>query len=301
MNDARIAVIDVGTNTFHILIVESNGHGYREIHRERVFVKLAEDGISNLSAGAVKRGLETLLHFRALVDGHDVSSWRVIGTAALRTAKNGPEFMQKVQESTGFEIELIVGTKEAEFIYEGVRQVCSFDSKPSLIMDIGGGSVEFIIADNTGILWLASYPIGVAVLFRRFHKKDPISPLERKHLFDFLSIELMPLNQCLKEMKPRSLIGASGTFDVLAALIGNVQDTKFHTCTPEQLIPIMEQISKMSHEQRHKDPRIPVDRVDMIVVAVLLVRYILDMGNFEDIGFSRYALKEGLLVDLLNV
>ncbi len=301
MKSSKTAVIDVGTNTFHLLIVDADAGDFNEILRKRVFVKLAEDGIEELGDRAMKRGLETLINFRKLIDQNEVSSWRVTGTAALRTASNGSRFMRQVREQTGFEIELIDGRREAQYICEGVKQVWTYITEPSLIMDIGGGSVEFIIATDDKVLWLESFPIGIAILYRKFHQSDPISSDEIAQLEQFVQEVLQPLQVKLQEFVPVRLVGASGTFDVLSNMAGGSENLLYHEVSTELLTTLLDKIVGMSRDERIQTRGIPMDRVDMIVVAVLLIQQILRMYTFDSVGFSGYALKEGLLAELLQV
>lgn len=173
------AVIDLGTNTFHLLIVEDNGDGsFRELYRKQHFVKLAEEGIQTIGAAAFARGLDVMESFNITLDEYKVNQLTAFGTAALRTASNGQDFVNQVKEKNGIEIELISGDREAVLIHKGVLQAVPFTSERMLIMDIGGGSVEFIIADKNQVYWAQSFPIGVAVLYKNFHQNNPITNTE---------------------------------------------------------------------------------------------------------------------------
>ncbi len=145
----RYAVIDLGTNTFHLLIAEKQkNHRFKELHRQRFFVKLAEEGIETIGAEPVKRGMQALKVFREIIDELKIKKIKAIGTAALRTASNGQQFLGAVKESFSLKVELIDGGREAELIYKGVVQAVPFQDQNYLLMDIGGGSVEFIIANQ---------------------------------------------------------------------------------------------------------------------------------------------------------
>ncbi|NJK83906.1 MAG: hypothetical protein HC912_08960 [Saprospiraceae bacterium] len=150
----RYAVIDLGTNTFHLLIVEQNR---QKLYQERQFVKLAENGIEHISAAPFQRGIETMLHFHRVLKKFDVQQVQAFGTAALRTAHNGSAFIEEVEEATGIEIQLISGEREAALIQKGVAQAIPATDAHSLIMDIGGGSVEFILANQHEVFWAQSF------------------------------------------------------------------------------------------------------------------------------------------------
>jgi len=196
----RRAVIDLGTNTFHLLIADvSDEGGIVEVYRERIFVKLASEGIAVIGEAPFGRGIEALCHYRRLLDDYAVTDVQAIGTAALRTATNGERFVTEAREKAGIGILLISGDREAEYITKGVLRAVPAVTERLLIMDIGGGSTEFIIADQGGVQWRQSFPLGVSVLCNGFHSSDPISDPEVLALEAHLSVSLAPLRAALTE------------------------------------------------------------------------------------------------------
>ena len=222
-----------------------------------------------------------------------MDSIKAVGTAALRTVANGADFIEQIHKATGIMVELIDGDREAQLIYEGVSKICDASDLPALIMDVGGGSVEFIIADKKGIQWARSYPIGVAVLFQDHHKSDPISADDQQSLRAFLRPYLEELMCALQQFRPTCLIGASGTFDVLLTFLGKRVET-YTVVDINQVRGHLTTIIKMDQLTRQKDQRIPSTRVDMIVVAALLIQHIIELHPFGKMSVSQYALKEGL-------
>ncbi len=300
----RHAVIDLGTNTFHLLIAEQGTEfPIHEVHRERRFIKLAEEGIENIGPGPYQRGMETLLHFRKVLDEYaiPVEQVRAFGTAALRTAANGGQFLREVREKTGLQVQLISGGREAELIYKGVVLAVPPTGERMLIMDIGGGSVEFIIADEGGICWAQSFPIGVAVLYHRFHRHEPIREEEIQKLKAFLQSVLSPLKQALADFPCRHLAGASGTFDVLADFIGKGATNPLHTIVNvPDFFPFYAKLLRLNKAERRDMPGLPPERADMIVVALILLEAVLLMANTEQIFTSAYAMKEGMLYEMMR-
>ena len=123
LNNNRFGVIDLGTNTFHLLIIEKSSLGTsHEIARERIFIKLASEGIETIGAAPFQRGLKAMIRFSEILKEYQVSNIKAIGTAALRTASNGKDFVQLIFKKTGIQIELIDGTEEARLIYQGVKE-----------------------------------------------------------------------------------------------------------------------------------------------------------------------------------
>ena len=296
----RYGVIDLGTNTFHLLIVEVNSDGsFTELLRKRVYIKLAEEGIETIGNAPFKRGIDALNLFNELIEAHSLTALKAFGTAALRTASNGTDFIQQVKQNTGIAIQLIPGSEEARLIHQGVAQAVPFDEHKVLIMDIGGGSVEFIIADKKNVYWAESFPIGVAVLFNQFHKSDPISSQEIDTLLSYLETTLDPLLKQLQETPTQYLIGASGTFDVLEAFLVKEKTDPLHSSiTTAQLYPFYHQLIFTSLEERLKIEYLPASRAEMIIVAMILIRFIIEKADLKKIIISAYAMKEGMLKEM---
>ena len=296
----RYGVIDLGTNTFHLLIIEVNEKGETtELFRERIFVKLAEDGIGKIGKKAYLRGIQALSHFQKILLKYQVKNINAFGTAALRTASNGLEFIKAAKSESGISIHLIPGKEEARLIHIGVTQAVELGDKKGLIMDIGGGSVEFIIADKNEVFWAESFPIGVAVLYNNFHQEEPISIKETDVLHSHLEQTLQPLFDVLKNHKTTCLIGASGTFDVLEKILPNAQRTALSaTINVGNFHPIYQKILKMNMEERRVEESIPLTRADMIVVALILIDFIIKKVKIEKILVSAYAMKEGILWEM---
>ncbi|MTB52629.1 phosphatase [Lewinella sp. W8] len=298
----RNAVIDLGTNTFHLLIAEVNDVGHiHEIHRERHFVKLAENGIAEIGPAPYRRGQEALKLFRQVLDEQEVREVRAFGTAALRTASNGPDFIREAREAAGIDITLIPGDEEARLITKGVLLAIPPPEGRILIMDIGGGSTEFIIVADGEALWRQSFPVGVSVLHNGFHHQDPISSGEVTRLEDFLSRELRPLQRALERYPAHHLVGAAGTFDVLANVLYDENAPKHPTSHQLQLDGLAElhdRIINSTLEERLHTPGIPAQRADMIVVAMILLRFVFTLAGIRRVTVSDYAMKEGMLSEM---
>ncbi len=294
------AVIDLGTNTFHLLAVKEEKDGsLSQIHKERIYVKLAESGIETIGEAAFNRGLNALKKFDTILKEHQVQKIKAFGTAALRTASNGKKFTQQVKKELGIDIEIIPGKEEARLIHQGVMLAIGKQKEPILIMDIGGGSVEFIIADNEKVIWSDSFPIGVAVLFRKFHHNEPITKEEKININNFLNEQLTPLLEQIQRSPLKILVGASGTFDVLEAIIAGTKNTPYSTnIWAKDFFPLYDELIEKNLEERLLMPNIPDQRADLIIVALELLRFIIEKVRIERITISDFAMKEGILKEL---
>ena len=300
----RIAALDLGTNTFHLLIADVAENQIKSIvHAEQSHVKLGEGGISKglLSDEAQDRALAALTLFSASIRKFNVDEIRTAGTAALRSAQNTLGFMDKIREKTGLNIDVIDGDREAILIFKGVQQAVNTKGN-YLVMDIGGGSVEFIIAAAEAILWKKSYPIGAARLMAVFHHSDPISEAERLAIHQHLDGLLTDLILEARKRGIEQLIGSAGAFETFASLSqfkqGHVlKAEKTYSFDTAILNGVLEDIINSVHDERAANPLILPVRTDMIVVASILTRYVLQQLKISSVTMTSYALKEGLLVD----
>ena len=300
--------MDLGTNTFHLLIADVNHNGMHEITRDYAAVKLGEGGISKglIQPVPYQRGISTMEKFGLTIKQCGATQVRAIATSMLRNAANGPDFIAEVSTKTGINIELIDGIQEADYIYRGVKASgCLHEQQPSLIMDIGGGSVEFILCTHTSIVWKHSFEIGAVRLMDRFHQTDPIPQQAIDELHFYLNDKLQPLFNAVKNHHAEKLIGSAGAFETFAEVIelakGNhfdVVNTKSYDFELRDFIDTTNTIIGSSHQQRMAMQGIIPLRVDMIVVASILTRYVMQQLGISKVGMTTYSLKEGVMASL---
>ena len=305
---SKIAVIDCGTNTFHLLIVAIDGSGYTVETKFKYPVKIGEGGIENkvITEAAKERGLNALKFFREKIDEYGVEHIHATATSAFRNAINGVEFRDLIKDQTGIKIDIIPGGREAELIYKGVKTALQIGEEPELIMDIGGGSVEFILCNREEIFWKQSFEIGAQRLLDKFQKHDPILDSEVEELNKYFDEVLMPLGEALEENPSQCLIGSSGTFDTVSEIYFEVENPQFNINRESSWeIPMKafhhahSLFVKKNREERLMIPGMVPMRVDMIVVASCLIDYVISKFEMNKIRVSSYALKEGVLSELI--
>lgn len=301
----RVAIIDMGTNTFHLLIATLTRKGYEITYREKVPVKIGVGGINEgmLTEEGISRAVLAMKEFKKTLDEQGVTYVRAFGTSALRSAKNGGAVAARIEAETGIRAEIIDGACEADYIYKGVRAAMDLGKEKSLIIDIGGGSVEFIIGNNTNLFWSRSFEIGGQRLLEKFQKHDPILPEEVNQLNVYFSEQLTPLLEALREHNPKTLAGSSGTFDTLSDIYCSknnleLQETPETPFSIDAFQPIFKDMLGKNREERLKIPGMIEMRVSMIVVACCLIDFILKSHRFENIRVSSYSLKEGVVYSL---
>lgn len=320
MNDPRIAVLDLGTNTFNLLIAEANPSGFDILYQTQIGVRIGQGGISQglITPEAQNRLFQAIAHFHRNLELYKVPSHLVWGvaTSAFRHAKNAPEILDKIKAETGIEVEVISGEQEAGYIYEGVRTALDIGESNALIIDIGGGSVEFIICNQKKIFWKKSFEIGGQRLMDQYMRSDPISELDIQRLEIYLESQLLDLSNRVFTYTPHVLIGSAGAFDTLAEMAYRQEhgeegiqafiDEFHHLKVKEYALNLDEfhflyqEIVRHDRDYRLALPGMIELRADMIVVAMCLLKFILEKYELAEIRVSSFALKEGYLAEKLK-
>ena len=302
MSAPLFACVDLGTNTFHLLIGRWQQGALEVVYRERHFVKVAGDGIETIGPEPFQRALAAARALGAALGSYQWTSAVAFGTAALRTASNGPELQAQLAECLGLPIQIIDGRREAELIAKGVLAAGLPPDERYLIMDIGGGSVEFILIEDGEASFSESYPIGAAVLRRLFHQAEPFRngvgqpSAQEADLFGHLEETLQTLIKAARQ--GAVLVGASGTFDVLGSLFGERVNDAVSRVAAQRVVELYNEAAVMTALDRLSDARLPNDRADMIVVALALIVYVLRQVPQTAFLTCDYALKEGALLEL---
>lgn len=303
----RIAIIDLGTNTFHLLIAEVKNNSFEILYKTNVPVKLGEGKINEniIVPAAFERGIKCLENFAQTIAAHQVNQVKATATSAVRSAQNGTDFVNAAKENAGIHIDVISGDDEAELIYQGVK-LSGAIKNASLIMDIGGGSVEFILCDPEKLIWKKSYNIGAARLAQQFFKSDPISDIDKNNILHHIQTELAGLFQKCEEHQLQTLIGSAGAFETFAELIINkkqehtdISKVKTYVFNFDEYIETSIALLNKNHKERAIMPGMIPLRVDMIVMATLITNYVLGRSKINRLTLSTYDLKMGALANFL--
>lgn len=303
-----VAVMDLGTNTFHLLIATGDAAAPTELYHVTEPVKLGEGGMKDgkIYHAAFERGVRTMEGFHQQIVAHRAGRVKAIATSAIRTTSNGRDFIDAVRSQTGISIETIDGEQEARYIYDGIKAGQCLTEKNSLILDIGGGSVEFIIGNCEKILWKQSFEIGAARLMDKYHKTDPIPGHCIQELHTYLDQTLAPFFEAAKVTGIETLIGSSGAFETFAEVIErkdghefDLKNNRKYQFDYNEFINITDWLIESTHFERENTPGIISIRVDMIVVASIITRFVVEKLGIKDVLMSAYSLKEGVLANML--
>ena len=297
----KAAFLDLGTNTFHLLIAEKTAEEAPKIlYRESQFVYLGQGGISKneIAPEAAERALKTLKHYRQKIDEFGVTEVRGTATSALRSAKNGQEILQRIATEANLRPKIISGHEEAELIFRGIKSALKTDPGRALVMDIGGGSVEFILFEGEEVLYLESFDLGAQRLMDRFHTTDPIPAASVAELEQFLAEQLAPLLQQLKQHPITTLLGSSGTFSTLREMhiARSKSDYSVDYLLPHPYLQeVRQQLLNLNRSERLALAGMAEKRVDMIVTASVLLHFVLQQAQPQQVRAVAGALREGLM------
>lgn len=304
-----VAVMDLGTNTFHLLIATGPAENPQVFYHVTEPVKLGEGGMKDgkIHPDGFERGLRAMERFHQQIVTHKAGRVKAIATSAIRTTSNGKQFIEEVKARTGIDIETIDGEMEAGYIYDGIKAGQCLSGKNSLILDIGGGSVEFIIGNDEHILWKQSFEIGAARLMDKFHQADPIPGHCILELHHHLEHTLQPFLIAARDREIETLIGSSGAFETFAEVIErkdghdfDLEKNRKYRFNYNELINITDWLIESTHFERENTPGIISIRVDMIVVAAIITRFVVDKLGIRDVVMSAYSLKEGVMAGMLK-
>src|SRR5262245_24006886 len=305
----RIAAIDVGSNSFHMIVAEARPDGhFIVLDRAKEMVRLSERALTTgrLRKSAMDRGMRTLARFKSIADRHGATRIRAVATSAVREAKNGGEFIQRIYDEVGLRVRVIPGREEARLIYLGVSQVVDLRRGPALLLDIGGGSVEIVLVENGKPVELHSVKLGVARLTEEFLHTDPPRARELAKLAAHVEEELAtPLKTAAKRRIPR-VIGTSGTLLSLVSMAAHrlgvhpgreAHGLEVPAAAVSQLRRQLVRADEAARlEMRGMDPK----RSDLIVAGVVVADHVLRRVKARRIQACTWALREGLLLEYIR-
>jgi exopolyphosphatase/guanosine-5'-triphosphate,3'-diphosphate pyrophosphatase len=304
-----LAGIDIGTNTLRLLIAETGPDSYREIGSDRRITRLGQDldrtGV--LSRDARERSINALADFSASINQHAVRHVDAVGTSALRKASNSREFIAEVKNRTGLDIRVITGEEEARLTLLGVSRalhdarndfLCS-----ALIIDIGGGSTEFIITHPGRVPVVVSLPLGAVYLTERFIKHDPPSAIELDSLRTVVREELDKQSTVVHPDPASVLAGTAGAITTLAAM-----DQKLVEYDPDRINRSMltrsaidgmvRMLRESTLQERGDIPGLEHGREDIILAGAVVTQEIMERFGFSTMLVSDWGLREGIVFDL---
>lgn len=305
----RLAAVDVGTNSFHLIVVKLlPDHSFTVLNKEKIVVRLGESPkqIKHLNEDAIRRGIEAMKLF-ALVAARMEAPIRAIATSAVREAHNGEEFIRRVRRETGVEIEVVSGFEEARLIYLGVMQGLPIYDERIALFDIGGGSTEILVGESGKSLYANSFKIGAIRMTQRFFPDEEISRRQVERMRLFLQGEIYFAAREVRAHAPRRMIASSGTAQTLAAMVlasrgEPIPDSlNGFTLSLAELRRVLKTILKArTHAERARLPGCDPRRADILAAGGVVLETILEECGFDECTISTYALREGIILDTIR-
>ena len=306
----RVAAIDMGTNSIHLLIAEVDGElrSFSVLQAEKSTTRLGERDpeTGNLSPEAIERAFRTLRLNRDLAQSYGVEQIVTAATSAVREAPNGRDFLLALNDQLGLTVDLVSGPEEARLIYLGVLSGMSFGEHPHVIVDIGGGSTELVLADGRDARTLSSSRIGAVRLQREFCQVEPLAVEQRSFLQAYIQGALDPavaeLKLALQPGEQPRLVATSGTAMALASLAA-AEDGKpaiklqGYRLSKERIDQLVAQLVVMTPDQRRSLSAINERRAEIIVPGALILQTVMAMLGVRELTICDRALREGLIVD----
>jgi exopolyphosphatase/guanosine-5'-triphosphate,3'-diphosphate pyrophosphatase len=302
----RLAAIDVGSNSVHMVIAQADPDGaITTLWRMKEMVGLGRMSFPSrrLSRDGMNRAINALKRFQQAAQQRQCEKIIAVATSAVREAENGGDFMMRVKRELGLYVRVISARDEARLIYLAVRHACNLKDTPHLIVDIGGGSVEFIVGDQRRTLMLESRKLGAARMSAKYVKSDPISKEDRGKLLKHYDELLTPLCRNIASHKPVRAIGTSGTLESIAALSGSVPSSNGHETSAvierHKFDEVLKELLSSNTKQRANMRGLDDQRRDQILAGALLVNELFDRLHLRRIHICSSALREGILLDYL--
>jgi len=291
----KIAIIDIGTNTINLLMVNKYVKTYEVLYSERTGVGLGHGGMSKsiITKSSFNKGIDCLINYTKTCTNHNVKSIYAFGTSMLRQAKNAKTFIKAVKQKTNVDIQILNGDEEANLIYNGIKLGYDFHEK-SVVMDIGGGSTEFILADKNGLIDKVSLNIGISRINQLFNFNDTLSKYDVNTIEQFLQDKI---GNRLNTYQANQLIGASGSFKTFFELTKRKKyDTSlFQKIDITSINKTLDSIINSSHQERINNPHILPLRSELLAISAVKTKWVLNKLNCQEVIISPNSIKEGVI------
>jgi exopolyphosphatase/guanosine-5'-triphosphate,3'-diphosphate pyrophosphatase len=298
-----IAAIDVGSNGIRLAIANVSASGeYQTVYNVREPVRLGQDVFMKgvISADTIDRTLQTFIEFKRKLNEQGVLHVKAIGTSALREAANRDAVLKSVAKATGIDISIIGGEEEARLIHQAVKQTVNLKNKVAMLVDIGGGSVEVLLADDTTILCTESYSMGSVRLLKILDEK---AGEERFHqlVTEYVDATQRRLEQEIGSQKIDICVGTGGSIESIGDLRKELFDKNSNQkITADELKALVKKLRGMTFEQRIQDFRLRPDRADVIVPAAIVLQKIVQQAGVSEVVIPGVGLKDGVLREIIS-
>ncbi|MBI3759163.1 MAG: Ppx/GppA family phosphatase, partial [Deltaproteobacteria bacterium] len=305
----KVAAIDIGTNSIHMIIAADAGDGtFETLDREKDVVRLGAGAfkLGRISDTAFAAGLDALSKFKQLIDRHGVDDIVAVATSAVREAENGAQFLDAVKRTTGIQPRMISGKEEARLIHYAVRAALDLRHRKALMIDIGGGSVEVAVAGFARLRMAQSLKLGVLRLRDEINREDPLSDDGREKLAALIRERAAEAMQEVRDTGFDLAVATSGTALNLGIAIhlkkgtANWISPHGRVITLDEVRELTKELLALDADKRAKVPGIDPDRGDTIHLGALLLTQLLEMAGASSLMLCEAAIREGIVYERLS-
>jgi exopolyphosphatase/guanosine-5'-triphosphate,3'-diphosphate pyrophosphatase len=306
----RIAALDLGSNSFHMIVVEACPDGsFIPLVREREMLRLGDLVARDRVIGhrAADEAIVVIARFRSIAEANGADEIIAVGTSAIREALDGNLLVDRVRVETGVKITVVDGTREAELIFRAIRSSVVIDPGPALAADLGGGSLELAVGDRAELAFATSVHLGVGRLTTELVANDPPSDKDLKRLRARIAGTIEPVLGEILALRPRQLIGSSGTFVALARMAAAGGGGIVHEAVNQltvgraELEALRDRLYSLPAAQRGKLPGAEPRRADLLPAGMAVLEYLMDATGLVELTVSDWALREGIVLDAIAV
>ena len=298
-----VAAIDVGSNAIRLLIANANANGGHEtIYSTRESVRLGQDVFTKglISAHTIERTLQTFQGFKEKLDEHAVKHVKAVATSALREATNRDVLLKQIAKNTGIEISVIGGEEEARLIHLAAKETVNLKNKLALLVDIGGGSVEVVLADDSAVLCTESYAMGSVRLLKILDQKAGEERFNQL-VTEYVDATQRRLAQEIGDQKIDVCIGTGGSIESIGELRKELYSKNSNAkVTVDELKSLVKKLRGMTFEERIQELRLRPDRADVIVPAAIVLQKIVQQAGVAEVIIPGIGLKDGVLLELVS-
>jgi exopolyphosphatase / guanosine-5'-triphosphate,3'-diphosphate pyrophosphatase len=305
----RLAAIDIGTNSVHMIVVRVRPDlSFEVVDREKEMVRLGAGGLDGrrLTESAMHGALLALSKFRRLAASHQVDEILAAATSATREAENGPEFLAAVARETGIRVRVISGTEEARLIHRAAVYGVDVQREPAVVIDIGGGSVEITLGRGSRLQLARSFKLGVLRMMERHGASDPLSRGDERRMVRAITSEIAAHAQAIVEAGYTRVVGTSGTILALGAMAAREESGREPADLRNLRVParalhrLRKRLVGLNLQQRLRLPGMDPRRADIAVTGAVLLDTILRRIGADEITLCDLALREGLILDYVH-
>ncbi len=305
----NIAVFDIGTNSIHMLVAEIKPDlSFEVLEHEKDTTRLGDGSFEShhLQRAAMQRALEVIDQFHKIAKAHRVKKYVAVATSAVRDARNGRKFVQEVYRRTGIRIRIVSGDEEGRLIELAARSNMNVKGKKTLVVDIGGGSMELILGDGKKYYFLKSFKLGVARLTDRFLSKDPPSKKQLKRLEKHIEKTLAKAAKKIRKWRVSAVIGTAGTMINLGSMVYERESARplklihHYDLERRKLDEVHRELVRLPLRKRLNYRGLDSKRADIIVAGSVLVRTLMILLRIDQITISKKGIREGIVLDFIE-